>query len=157
MNSEKFIGLLRGKLITNLPPKSAVVIDNVSYHSVQEDKCPTQASRKADMQAWLTKHNVAWSNDMLKVELLSYVGRTDHCRHMLLTRLLSNMNTATAIRLPPYSAELNSNELIWAMLKGKVARSNLTLKKDTDTASDCEGGSTDDERTPTASEGHEAS
>ena len=54
----------------NLPPKSVVVIDNASYHSVQEDKCPTQASRKADMQALLTKHNVAWSNDMPKVELL---------------------------------------------------------------------------------------
>ena len=70
MNSEKFIGLLRGKLIPNFPQKSVVVIDNTSYHSVQEDKYPTQASRKADMQAWLTKHNVAWSNDMLKVELL---------------------------------------------------------------------------------------
>ena len=70
MNSEKFIELLRGKLIPNLPPKSVVVIDKASYHCVQEDKCPTQASRKADMQAWLTKHNVAWSNDMLKVELL---------------------------------------------------------------------------------------
>ena len=70
MNTEKFIGLLRGKLIPNLPQKSAIVIVNASYHSVQEDKCPTQASRKADMQAWLTKHNVAWFNDMLKVELL---------------------------------------------------------------------------------------
>ena len=70
---------------------------------------------------------------------------------------ISNTNTVTAIRLPPYYAELNSNELIWAMLKGKVARSNLMFKKDTDTASDCVGGSIDDERTPTASEGHEAS
>ena len=64
------------------------------------------------------------------------------------------MKTVTAIRLPPYYAELNS---ILAMLKVKVARSNLTFKKETDTASDCDGGSTDDERTPTASEGHEAS
>ena len=63
------------------------------------------------------------------------------------------MNTVTAIRLPPYCADLYSNELIWAMLKGKVARSNLTFKNDT--ASDCDGGSTDDERTPTATEGHE--
>ena len=70
---------------------------------------------------------------------------------MLLTRLLSNMNTVTANRLAPYYAELNSNELIWAMLKGKVARSNLMFKKDTGTASDCDGGSTDKERTPTAS------
>ena len=153
MNSEKFIGLLRGKLIPNLPPKSVVVIDNASYHSVQEDKCPTQASRKADMHAWLTKHNVAWSNDMLKVELLEF------CRmhRPLPTYVVDIMNTVTAIRLPPYYAELNSNELIWAMLKGKVARSNLTFKKDTDTASDCDGGSTDDDRTHTASEGHEAS
>ena len=67
MNSVKFIGLLRGKLIPNLPPKSVVFIDNASYHSVQED---TKSSRKADMQAWLTKHSVAWSNDMLKAELL---------------------------------------------------------------------------------------
>ena len=40
------------------------------------------------------------------------------------------------------------------MLKGKVARTNLTFKKDTDT-SDC--GSTDGERTPTASGVYEAS
>ena len=53
--------------------------------------------------------------------------------------------------MPPYYVELNSNELIWAMLKGKVARLNLTFKKDTDTASDCDGG------TNIASEGHEAS
>ena len=51
----------------------------------------------------------------------------------------------------PYHAELNSIELFWAMLKGKVARSNLTFKKDTDTVGDCNGGSTDDERTDTVS------
>ena len=35
----------------------------------------------------------------------------------------------TAIWLLPYHVELNSIELIWAMLKGKIAKSNLTLKK----------------------------
>ena len=115
--------------------------------------------------------------------------------------------------MPPYHAELDSIELIWAMLKEKVARSNLTLKKkdvkkltedafesispkdwasccrhvkdvekrfyatdiavddqvdrlvitvtssdeNTDTASDCDVGLTDEERIDTASEGHEAS
>ena len=153
MNSEKFIGLLRGKLIPNLPPKSVVVIDNASYHSVQEDKCPTQASRKAYMQAWLTKHNVAWCNDMLKVELLELCRTHRPLPTYVVDETLSNMNTVTAIRLPPYYANLNSNDLIWAML----ARSNLTFKKKTDAASDCDGGSTDDKRTPSASEGHEAS
>ena len=71
MNSEKFIhvGWLRAQLIPNLP-KPVVVIDNASYHSVQEDKCPTQASRKADIQARLTRNNAGWSYDMLRVELL---------------------------------------------------------------------------------------
>ena len=115
--------------------------------------------------------------------------------------------------MPPYHAQLISIELIWAILKRKGARPNLTLKKkdvnkltedaiesispedwasccrhvkddeklfyatdiavddqvdrlfitvtsideDTDTASDCDGGSTDDERTDTESGGHEAS
>ena len=31
--------------------------------------------------------------------------------------------------LPPYHAELNSIELIWAKLKGKEAKTNLTFKK----------------------------
>ena len=53
--------------------------------------------------------------------------------------------------IAPYHAELNSIQLLWAMLKRNVARSNLTFKKDTDTVSDCNGGSTDDERTDTAS------
>ena len=128
MNSEKFVCWLRGQLIPNLPPKSVVVIDNASYHSVQEDKCPTQSTRKADIQAWLTRNNVAWSNDMLKVELLE-LCKTHRPLPTYVVDESLKQHGHTAIRLPPYHAELNSIELIWAMLKGKVARSNLTFKK----------------------------
>ena len=123
MNSEKFIGWLRGQLIRNLPPKSVVVIDNASYHSVQENKCPTQSSRKADIQALLTRNNVAWSNDMLKVELLE-LYRTHRPLPTYVVDETLKQHGHTAIRLLPYSIEL-----IWAMLKGKVAKSNLMLKK----------------------------
>ena len=171
-----------------------------------------QSSRKADIhvQAWLTRNNVAWSNDMLNVELLE-LCRTHRPLPTYVVDETLKQYGHTAIRMPPYHAELNSIELIWAMLKGKVARSNLTLKKkdikkltedafesispedwasccrhvkdvekrfcatdiavddqvdrlvitvtssDEDTAIDCDGGSTDDERTDTASGGHEAS
>ena len=104
------------------------VIDNASYHSVQEDKCPTQTSGKADIQAWWTRNNVAWSNHMLKVELLElYRMHRPLPTYVVVERLKQYGHSA--IPLPPYHAELNSIELIWAMLKGKVARSNLTLKK----------------------------
>ena len=91
------------------------VIDNASYHSVQEDKCPTQASRKADIQAWLTRKNVAWSNDKLKVELLELYRTHQPLPTYVVDETLKQYGHI-AIRLPPYHAELNSIELIWAML-----------------------------------------
>ena len=129
INSEKFVCWLRGQLIPNLPPKSVVVNDNGSYHSVQEDKCPTQSTRKADIQVWLTRNNVAWSNDMLKLELLELICKTHRPLPTYVVDKTLKQHGHTAIRLPAYHAELNSIELIWAMLKGKVARSNLTFKK----------------------------
>ena len=91
-----------------------------------------QSSRKADIhvQAWLTRNNVAWSNDVLNVKLLELcrTHRPLPTYEYVVDETLKQ-HGHTAIRMPPYNAELNSIELIWAMLKGKVARSNLTLKK----------------------------
>ena len=89
---------------------------------------PYQSSTKAEIQAWLTRNNVAWSNDMLKVELLESC-RTHRPLPTFVVDETLKQHGHTAIRMPPYHAELNSIELIMAMLKGKVARSNLTLKK----------------------------
>ena len=54
MNGDNFFKWVKEKLIPHLPPKSVLIIDNAPYHNLQVDKCPTQASRKADIQAWLT-------------------------------------------------------------------------------------------------------
>ena len=105
MNSEKFIGLLRGKLIPHLPPKSVVAIDIASNHSVQEDKCPTQASRKADMQAWLTKHNVAWSNDMLLELCMTHRPLPTYA----VDETLKQHEHLDCDLLHPYYVELSSN------------------------------------------------
>ena len=59
------------QLLSKLPPGAVIVRDNASYHTVQKDEfwSPTSPSTKAEMQAWLTSNNVAWTADMLKVEL----------------------------------------------------------------------------------------
>ena len=121
MNSEKFMRWLRERLIPNLPPRSVVVIDNAPYHSVQQNKCPNQSSRKADIQTWLTRNGVAWSNDMLKVELLELCKINRPSPTYAVDQTLKQ-HGHVAIRLPPYHAELNPIELIWAKLKGKVAK-----------------------------------
>ena len=66
---------------------------------------------------------------MLNVELLE-LCRTHRPLPTYVVDETLKQHGHTAIRMPPYHAELNIIELIsWAMLKGKVARSNLTLKK----------------------------
>ena len=68
MNSANVLKWLREKLIPNLPPRSVLVVDNAPYHNLQEDKCPTQSTRKSEMQTWLTKHSIPYSDEMLKPE-----------------------------------------------------------------------------------------
>ena len=69
MNFGNFTKWLNEKLIPNLNPNSVLVLDNVSYHSVQQDKCPTTASRKAVIQEWLQSKNIPFMSSILKDEL----------------------------------------------------------------------------------------
>ena len=50
MNAVNFTKWLTEKLIPNLPPQSAIVMDNASYHSVLVEKCPTTNTKKAEIQ-----------------------------------------------------------------------------------------------------------
>jgi hypothetical protein len=54
-NSVIFNKWVEEQLVPALPPKSLVVMDNASYHSVIKEgtKAPTSATRKGDMQKWL--------------------------------------------------------------------------------------------------------
>ena len=47
-----------------------MVLDNAAYHNIQVDRCPTMAIRKADMEAWLDRHNVTHRPGTLKTEVL---------------------------------------------------------------------------------------
>jgi uncharacterized FlgJ-related protein len=60
MNSKIFEKWVNEQLEPVLPPKSLVVMDNASYHSVREEgtKAPTSNSLKGDMINWLEKNNV---------------------------------------------------------------------------------------------------
>ena len=60
MNFEKFKNWSENRLVPNLKPKS--VLDNTAYHNVQQDKCQT----KADIQAYLQRHNVPFGEKMFK-------------------------------------------------------------------------------------------
>ena len=70
MNFDYFMKWFQNQAIPNLPEKSALVLDNATYHNVQVDICPTQSTRKADIQDWLQRPRIQFTDTMLKAELL---------------------------------------------------------------------------------------
>ena len=79
------------------------------------------------MQVWLTERNISWKADMLKSELFELVkknkpGPQNVCNCMALKEGF------VVVHLPPYHCIFNPIELIWAWIKGKVAKENKTFK-----------------------------
>ena len=71
MNGQNFQKWFCEKLLENISVKSVIVMDNASYHSCKSEKCPNSSTRKADIQAWLTKHNIPFDKKLLRPELLA--------------------------------------------------------------------------------------
>jgi hypothetical protein len=73
MNYDNYEKWVTRQLIPNLPANSVVVIDNAPYHNKQQDKCPTSATTKREMQKWLRSKNIPFGNDMLKPQLYEVI------------------------------------------------------------------------------------
>ena len=127
MNGDNFFKWVKEKLIPHLPPKSFLIIDNAPYHNLQVETCLTQASRKADIQAWLTRQKIPFGATLLKAELLQTCKQHKPTPSFLLENILKEYGH-DCLRLPAYHADLNSIELIWATMKGYIARRNVSFK-----------------------------
>ncbi|RVE45034.1 hypothetical protein evm_010313 [Chilo suppressalis] len=111
-------------LLTNIPPNSTIIMDNAPYHSVQIDKAPTSANKKADLVAWLQRKGVEADMSLLKVEWLHLVKLHKPPRPTYAIDQLAEEHGHKVIRLPPYHCQYNAIELIWAQVKGYAARHN---------------------------------
>ncbi|XP_077283238.1 uncharacterized protein LOC143909211 [Arctopsyche grandis] len=110
MNAINYQKWIKEKLVPNLQPQSVIVIGNASYHNVMSEPMPTSNSRKADMLAWLRKFNIPYPEKCTKPFVLDKILEA-HGHNVL--------------RLPPYHPELNPIELLWGIIKGKVASKNV--------------------------------
>ena len=77
MNSKIFLNWFEHSLLPALEEPSVIVLDNASYHNIRTDesKSPTTATRKGDMQKWLTDKNIKYNNTMTKVQLYDIIKR----------------------------------------------------------------------------------
>ena len=58
MNANVFENWFLEKLISNLPEKSVVILDNASYHCRQVDEIPNMNRRKAEMLDFLKCNSI---------------------------------------------------------------------------------------------------
>ena len=100
-------------------------VDNASCHSVQVDRPPTTASRKAYIKEWLQRNDIQLSDNNLKDELL-YLVRQHKPQPQYLIDQVARQAGHTVLRLPPYHSDLNPVELIWGQVKRHVAKNNET-------------------------------
>ncbi|XP_034840153.2 uncharacterized protein [Maniola hyperantus] len=124
MNKTNFNKWLSEKLIPNLPPQSIVVMDNASYHTVQLNKAPTMSSRKAEMQNWMTRNGLSYLQTMVKAQLFQIIK--EHKQPPVYEAdIMLEAHGHKVVRLPPYHCDLNPIELIWSVLKRRIAERNV--------------------------------
>lgn len=68
INSSNYKKWLNNKLVINLPDKSVLVVDNVSYHNAIGEKRPTSSTIKSEMINWLSERNVQVDAKLTKTE-----------------------------------------------------------------------------------------
>ncbi|KAJ8912602.1 hypothetical protein NQ315_000471 [Exocentrus adspersus] len=115
------------QMLDLIPPGSVIVLDNASYHSRQTERTPTTAWKKADIIHWLSEKNVSFETNMVKIELLTLVNLNKGDKKYVIDEMAASRQI-TVLRLPPYHCELNSIELVWAQVKGDVARYITSFK-----------------------------
>nr|XP_023024938.1 uncharacterized protein LOC111513011 [Leptinotarsa decemlineata] len=106
MNSDVFEDYF-GEMLKFLSADSVVVMDNASYHSRRLEKFETNSVKK-ELLAIVKQH---------KSRFMKYAVED-----------VAEKYKVTVLRLPPYHCELNPIELIWAQVKGYVARHYTTFK-----------------------------
>jgi transposase len=116
------------KILTLIEPNSVVVMDNASYHSRREERLPTTSWRKANIQNWLSEKGISYDDGMVKTELMCLVKLHKQNYLKYAVDEMAKAAVVTVLSLPPYHCELNRTELIWAYVKGRVARENTTFK-----------------------------
>jgi hypothetical protein len=71
MNANSFEKWIKDQLLSALPKKSLILMDNASYYSVREDgtKAPTFNTRKGEMISWLKANKIPFNENNKKPEL----------------------------------------------------------------------------------------
>ena len=127
MNGECFMDWWKNHLLPNLHKPSTIIIDNAPYYNIRTPSSisPSSSTRKLDILHWLREKGIACSDDMTKIKLLQLV-KLHAPRPTYIIEEMAEALGHKVLRLPPRHPELNAIEMVWAYVKGYVAKNNTT-------------------------------
>jgi len=114
-------------MLNNLEEPCVKVMDNASYHSVFSINYPKSNAIKSSVQQWPRENGVDFSPLETLSELRERVKSLIPKEKKYEIALQMGHEV---VRLPPYHCQYNPIELIWAQVKGEVAKNNKTFKFD---------------------------
>ena len=117
------------RLLGVLEQPSVIILDNASYHNAitEDSKAPTMKDRKCVLQDWLTSNRIPFAANLTKPALYSIIQKNKPAK-IYETDVRAQLAGHVVLRTPPRQCELNAIELIWAQVKGDVARRNTGMK-----------------------------
>ncbi|KAF4531050.1 hypothetical protein B566_EDAN017391 [Ephemera danica] len=124
-----------------IPNKSAVVIDRAPYHTAQnpETRNPSLSWKKDDIIDWLIRNHCeppigedgipVLFEQFTKSELIKMGTHKFKAHEYLLEKIIRESGKDVKLIWTPVAhCELNAIELVWAWVKGQVAKHNITFK-----------------------------
>ncbi|CAB4474390.1 unnamed protein product [Rhizophagus irregularis] len=90
-------------------------MDGASYHKRRVENIPTSSTKKQEIVEWLTAHNISFSNELQKPELLELVQM--HKEKVSFTCVeIAKQYGHEVFYTPPYHCELQPIEGVWAVV-----------------------------------------
>ncbi|XP_066950821.1 uncharacterized protein [Macrobrachium rosenbergii] len=121
MNAKLFQQWLMTQLLPSLPEPSVIVLDNATYHStlMEESRCPTSATKKADLIRWLEQLRISIPPAATRPELLLICQQNRPERRYEVDNTIREWGHEV-VRLPPAHPKLNAIEQVWWCMKQYV-------------------------------------
>lgn len=129
MNGKVFLQWYKDQLLPRLQNPSVIVMDNASYHNIRTEEtiAPTMSNLKSAMTQWLQDRNIPFNKSDTKPKLYEKILQ-NKVPIVYKTNELANIFGHVVLRTPVRMCEFNPIELVWAQVKGHVARNNTTFR-----------------------------
>ncbi|VVC30438.1 Ribonuclease H-like domain [Cinara cedri] len=116
------------EMMQNLEEPCVIVMDNCPYHSVLVQNYPKSNDNKATLQKWFTENGMESASFETLIELRERVKLLKQKDKRYEIDEIALQMGHEVIRLPPYHYQYNPIELIWAQVKGEIAKKNNSFK-----------------------------